>query len=61
MATYNPPQPMWKRCAAGFLDFVLAFLGFGYVVSKIFGNKSEVPDISGEQVTSFDLGAGRSC
>jgi hypothetical protein len=35
MATYDPPPPMWKRSVASVLDFVLALLGFGYVVSKI--------------------------
>ena len=58
MATYDPPQPMSKRSVASVLDFVLALLGFGYVVSKIFGVKSEVPDIHGELVTTFELGKG---
>jgi hypothetical protein len=56
MATYDPPQPIWKRSLAGFLDFVLALLGFGYLISKIFGVRSEVPDINGELVTTFELG-----
>jgi hypothetical protein len=56
MATYDPPQPMWKRSVAGILDFVLAIFGFGYFVSKVFGVKSEVPDINGELVTTFELG-----
>jgi hypothetical protein len=25
MATYDPPQPMWKRNLAGILDFFLTF------------------------------------
>jgi hypothetical protein len=58
MATYDPPQPMWKRSVASVLDFVLALVGFGYVVSKIFGVKSEVPDIHGELVTTFEPGKG---
>jgi hypothetical protein len=58
MATYDPPQPMWKRSVASVLDFVLALLGFGYVVSKILGVKSEVPDMNGELVTTFELGKG---
>ena len=58
MASYDPQQPMWKRSVAGILDFVLALVGFGYVVSKIFGVKSEVPDVHGELVTSYDLGNG---
>ena len=61
MATYDPPQPIWKRGVAGVLDFVLALFSFGYVVSKIFGDKSEVPDSNGELVTSFDLGGGQRC
>jgi hypothetical protein len=56
MARYDPPQPMWKRSVAGILDFVLAILGFGYVISKIFGVRSEVPNSSGELVTTFELG-----
>jgi hypothetical protein len=33
MATYEPPQPMWKRNLAGILDFFLAFFVYVYVVS----------------------------
>jgi len=36
MAHYDPQQPMWKRIAAGFLDFLLAFFGLGTVLGKIF-------------------------
>lgn len=32
MAIYDPPQPMWKRVAAGTLDFALAFVGLGIAV-----------------------------
>jgi hypothetical protein len=35
MATYDPPQPMWKRNRAGILDFFLAFFVCGYGVSEI--------------------------
>ena len=28
MATYNPPQPLWKRNVAGVLDFLLALIVF---------------------------------
>ena len=36
MATYNPPQPLWKRNTAGILDFVLASVVFGAALGKIF-------------------------
>jgi RDD family len=38
MATYDPPQPLWKRNAAGILDFLLAFIVFGLLFSKAFGD-----------------------
>ena len=41
MATYDPPQPMWKRNLAGILDFFLAFFVCVYGVSEIFGNRSD--------------------
>jgi hypothetical protein len=44
MATYDPPQPMWKRNLAGILDFVLAFCVCVYGVSKIFGQQSDRSD-----------------
>jgi hypothetical protein len=56
MATYDPPQPMWKRNLAGTLDFFLAFFVCVYVVSKIFGNLSDTPDVFGEPVASFNFG-----
>ena len=34
MAAWNPPQPVWKRNLAGILDFLLAFLGFGYLLAS---------------------------
>ena len=39
MATYDPPQPMWKRNLAGILDFFLASFVCLYGVWKIFGNR----------------------
>ena len=36
MATYDPPQPMWKRNVAGILDFLLAFVVFGIAVNMVF-------------------------
>jgi hypothetical protein len=56
MATYDPPQPTWKRNLAGILEFFLAFFVCVYVVSKIFGNLSDVPDVFGEPVASFSFG-----
>lgn len=38
MATYDPPQPLWKRNLAGVLDFLLAFFGFGIPLSRLPGN-----------------------
>ena len=43
MATYDPPQPMWKRNVAGILDFLLAFIVFGYPLSKLPGNQPPHP------------------
>jgi RDD family len=45
MATYDPPQPMWKRNLAGILDFLLAFFVCAYTVTKIFGTRSDTPDV----------------
>jgi p-aminobenzoyl-glutamate transporter AbgT len=39
MASYDPPQPLWKRNIAGILDFVLTLFVFGYLFSKIFGSQ----------------------
>jgi hypothetical protein len=36
MATYDPPQPLWKRNVAGVLDFLLAFIVLGIAVNKVF-------------------------
>ena len=43
MATYDPPQPLWKRNLAGILDFLLVFLGAGYLLSKIPTNQPSAP------------------
>jgi len=56
MATYDPPQPLWKRNLAGILDFFLAFFVCAYVVSKIFGNRSGGPDAFGKPFASFNYG-----
>jgi hypothetical protein len=56
MATYDPPQPMWKRNLAGILDFFLALFVCAYVVLKIFGNRSDAPDVFGKPFASFNFG-----
>ncbi|SRR5579871_5482068 len=43
MATYDPPQPLWKRNVAGILDFVLALFVFGFLFNKIFGHQPHPP------------------
>jgi hypothetical protein len=54
MATYDPPQPTWKRNLAGVLDFVLAFGVCVYVSAKTLGNSSDPPTFGGP-VLSFGL------
>lgn len=58
MATYDPPQPLWKRNVAGVLDFVLSAFVFGYLFSKIFGSQpGPQVVIPGAQTTEmFGLG-----
>jgi hypothetical protein len=45
LAVYDPPQPLWKRNVAGILDFLLAFIVFGFLISKIFGNAPNAPPV----------------
>jgi CDP-diglyceride synthetase len=45
MAIYDPPQPLWKRNVAGVLDFLLASLAFGFLLSKVFGNQPAIPPV----------------
>jgi hypothetical protein len=56
MATYNPPQPMWKCNSAGILDFFLALFACMYGVSKIFATQSDTPDRFGKPFASYTLG-----
>jgi uncharacterized RDD family membrane protein YckC len=35
MAVWDPPQPLWKRNLAGILDFLLASIGFGYLLLEL--------------------------
>jgi hypothetical protein len=53
MATYDPPQPMWKRNLAGILDFFLAFFVCIYGVSKIFVIRSDASDAFDKPFISF--------
>jgi hypothetical protein len=53
MATYDPPQPMWKRNLAGILDFFLALFVFAYVVSKIFIYRFDGPDVVGKPLLTY--------
>jgi len=39
MAFYDPPQPMWKRNVVGILDFLLAAIVFGFLLTLVFGNQ----------------------
>ncbi len=55
MATYDPPQPMWKRNVAGILDFLLAVIVLGYPLSKLPGNQSPHPPSFGPGTTTVEL------
>jgi len=56
MATYDPPQPMWKRNVAGILDFLLALFVFGFVFNKIFGHTPHPPVITAGGTTTEVFG-----
>jgi hypothetical protein len=43
MATYDPPQPLWKRNLAGVLDFLLAAIVLAILVSKLFPTPTHPP------------------
>jgi hypothetical protein len=43
MAAYDPPQPLWKRNLAGLLDFLLAAIVFGVLLSKLFPDPTRPP------------------
>ena len=58
MATYDPPQPMWKRNLAGILDFFLAFFVCVYGVSEISGNRSDTTHVVGKPLVTYGSGAG---
>jgi uncharacterized membrane protein YkvI len=54
MATYDPPQTLWKRNVAGVLDFVLALVVFGMLFNKIFGHQPH-PPVIGAGVTTNEM------
>jgi cytochrome bd-type quinol oxidase subunit 2 len=43
MATYDPPQPLWKRNLAGVLDFLLVAIGFAVLLSMLFPSPARPP------------------
>ena len=55
MAVYDPPQPLWKRNLAGILDFLLAFVVFGFLASKVFGNQHVAPAVTPPGTTATEL------
>jgi hypothetical protein len=55
MATYDPPQPMWKRNVAGILDFLLAVIVLGYPLSRLPGNQSPHPPSFGPGTTTVEV------
>jgi len=52
MATYNPPQPLWKRNVAGVLDFLLALIVFGFLFNKLLGHQPHPPVINSGVATT---------
>jgi hypothetical protein len=55
MATYDPPQPLWKRNVAGILDFLLAVIVLGYPLSKLPGSQSPNPPSFGPGTQTVEL------
>ena len=58
MATYDPPQPLWKRNLAGILDFLLAASVFGTLLYLGFGSQPRAPvsNSTGSATEIFSLG-----
>ena len=57
MATYDPPQPLWKRNVAGILDFLLAAVVLGVVVYLALGTPPHtITNSAGATVESWGLG-----
>jgi len=51
MAKYQSPQPLWKRNAAGILDFLLVLIVGGNLLAKLPGNHPPAPVIPGATTT----------
>ena len=58
MAVYDPPQPLWKRNAAGILDFILSMFVLGYLFSKILGSQPHPPTVIPGATTTEMFGLG---
>jgi hypothetical protein len=56
LATYDPPQPLWKRNIAGILDFLLAVFVFGFFLNEIFGHQPHPPVINANVATTEMFG-----
>ncbi len=58
MATYDPPQPLWKRNLAGILDFILAAAVFGTLLFELFPDRHPVahPAVLGGKTEIFGIG-----
>jgi hypothetical protein len=52
MAKYESAQPLWKRNAAGILDFLLVFMIGGYFLAKLPGNQPPPPPMIGPAGTT---------
>jgi RDD family len=56
MAVYDPSQPLWKRNVAGILDFLLAFIVFAVLASKILGSPPpRVPVVTPAGTTATEI------
>lgn len=52
MATYDPPQPGWKRAIAGMLDFGMAFMALGLAIGRLIGNQPGQSLGSGTEIST---------
>jgi hypothetical protein len=55
MATYDPPQPLWKRNLAGLLDFLLVAIGFAILLSMLFPSPARAPVTLPNGATAHEL------
>ena len=58
MATYNPPQPFWKRAIAGVLDFLLAFSLIGLIIANTVGSRPAAKTGGGVDLKLSATGVG---